>query len=151
MRTIDRTIVHAPLERVFRIAAGVERWPEFLPHYRRVEILERDSAGCVVDMAAWQPFGVFRYPTRWVSRMEIDDRRHTVRYRHVRGITRGMDVEWTLRAAPRGVEIMIVHEWAGPSWPLIGAAAADWVIGPVFIHGIATRTLAGVKRRAEGS
>src|SRR5437667_4289208 len=107
VRTIDRTIVHAPLERVFRIAAGVERWPEFLPHYRRVEILERDSAGCLVDMAAWRPFGVFRYPTRWVSRMEIDDRRHTVRYRHVRGITRGMDVEWTLRSGPRGVEIMI--------------------------------------------
>jgi hypothetical protein len=26
--------------------------------------------------------------------------------------------------------------------------AAEWVIGPVFIHGIASRTLAGVARAA---
>jgi hypothetical protein len=47
------------------------------------------------------------------------------------------------------VEVRIVHHWRGPGWPLIGALAADLVIGPVFIHGIASRTLAGVKRRAE--
>ena len=47
------------------------------------------------------------------------------------------------------VEIVIVHEWNGPAWPLIGHLAADLIIGPVFIHGIASRTLAGVKRRAE--
>src|SRR5881296_2369956 len=37
----------------------------------------------------------------------------------------------------------------GPAWPLVGAAAARLVIGPVFIHGIASRTLAGIKREAE--
>ena len=43
----------------------------------------------------------------------------------------------------------IVHEWTGPRWPLIGSAAAEWVIGPVFIHGIASRTLAGIRRAVE--
>ena len=43
----------------------------------------------------------------------------------------------------------IVHEWDGPRWPLIGRAAAAWVIGPVFIHGIASRTLAGIRREVE--
>ena len=43
----------------------------------------------------------------------------------------------------------IVHEWTGPRWPLIGSAAAAWVIGPVFIHGIASRTLAGIRRAVE--
>ena len=43
-----------------------------------------------------------------------------------------------------------MHEWSGPPWPLIRRPAADWVIGPVFVHGIASRTLAGLKaRRAE--
>jgi len=32
---------------------------------------------------------------------------------------------------------------------VIGSAAAALVIGPVFVHGIATRTLAGIKRFAE--
>lgn len=150
MRTTDRISVRAPVERVFQIAADVERWPDFLAHYRWVRILERDAGGCLVEMAAWRPFGLFRYPTRWVSRMELDSARHAVRYRHVRGITRGMDVEWILEPGAGGVEIMIVHQWDGPRWPVVGRLAASLVIGPVFIHGIASRTLAGVKRRAEG-
>jgi len=39
--------------------------------------------------------------------------------------------------------------WDGPDWPLIGPAAALGVIGPVFVHGIASRTLAGLARAAE--
>jgi len=73
------------------------------------------------------------------------------RYRHIEGITRGMEVEWRLHAREGNVEIVIVHEWNGPAWPMIGPLAADLIIGPVFIHGIASRTLAGVKRRAEAA
>jgi hypothetical protein len=83
--------------------------------------------------------------------MAVDGGKHLVRYRHVEGITRGMDVEWSLHHQGKDVEVIIMHEWRGPAWPLIGALAADLVIGPVFIHGIASRTLAGVKRFAEGA
>ena len=156
MRTVDAVTVRADLARVFALAADVERWPTFLPHYRWVRVLQRNgdaaAAGtgtaCTVEMAAWRPFGPLRYPTWWVSEMRIDPP-HAVRYRHVRGITSGMDVEWRLAPEGNGVRVRIVHEWAGPSWPVIGGVAAEWVIGPVFVHGIATRTLAGVKRRAE--
>jgi coenzyme Q-binding protein COQ10 len=47
------------------------------------------------------------------------------------------------------VDVEIVHTWDGPRWPLIGRLAANLVIGPVFIHGIASRTLAGIKQAAE--
>src|SRR5436190_6875603 len=151
MRTVDRIEVNAPVEKVFEVAADVERWPDFLGHYRWVRVKGRDPSGCTVEMAAWRPFGLLRYPTRWVSRMEIDRAGHRVRYRHIEGITRGMDVEWSLRNQGKAVEVTIVHEWNGPAWPLIGALAANLVIGPVFIHGIASRTLAGVKRRAEAA
>src|SRR2546427_8617624 len=50
-----------------------------------------------------------------------------------------------------GAEVTIMHDWAGPAWPLVGALAADLVIGPIFIHGIAARTLAGIKRAVERS
>lgn len=149
MRTVDRITIAAPLERVFAAAAGVERWPEFLPHYRWVRMLERRPGGGVVEMAAWRPFGPVKYPTWWVSEMVADPTSRTVRYRHIRGITAGMDVEWRLEETGEGVQVTIVHEWDGPRWPLIGRLAADLVIGPVFIHAIASRTLAGVKRRAE--
>jgi ribosome-associated toxin RatA of RatAB toxin-antitoxin module len=148
MRTVDRIRVHAPFDHVFAAAAAVERWPAILPHYRWVRRLE----GNLVEMAAWRPFGVLRYPTWWVSEMTVDAAAGQIRYRHVRGITRGMDVVWRLTRSDAGVEAEIVHTWHGPDWPWrwIGRLAADLVIGPVFIHGIASRTLAGIKRAVEG-
>lgn len=150
MRTVDRAWVQGPLERVFAVAADVERWPSFLPHYRWVRVLERGTDRSLVEMAAWRPFGPLRYPTWWVSEMRVVPAR-AVRYQHVQGITRGMDVEWQFTQEAKGVGVTIVHQWAGPEWPVIGGAAADWVIGPVFIQGIARRTLAGVKARVEAA
>jgi len=154
MRTVDRIAINAPVARVFQAAAAVERWPDILPHYRWVRFVERDARGLggLVEMAAWRPFGPVRYPAWWMSQMTVDPVAHEVRYRHVRGITRGMDVVWRLE--PDGpdegrVNVTIVHQWSGPAWPLVGWFAADFVIGPVFVHGIASRTLAGIKRFAE--
>jgi uncharacterized membrane protein len=151
MRTVDCIRIAAPLARVYRLAADVERWPDILGHYRWVRMLERRPGLAVVEMAAWRPFGPLRYPTWWVSEMRSDAAARTIRYRHIRGITRGMDVEWTIAGRDGAAEVEIVHAWSGPAWPLIRRPAAEWVIGPVFIHGIASRTLAGVKRAAEAA
>ena len=154
MRTVDRIRVHAPYARVFAAASSVAHWPSILPHYRWVRLLDDG----LVEMAAWRPFGggVIKYPTWWVSAMTVDRPAGEIRYRHIRGITRGMEVVWRLvevgggREEPgRGVDVEIVHTWSGPRWPLVGRLAADLVIGPVFIHGIASRTLAGIKQFAE--
>jgi ribosome-associated toxin RatA of RatAB toxin-antitoxin module len=149
MRTVDRTRMRAPVERVLAAAVDVERWPALLPHYRRVRMLERRTDGGLVEMAAWRPFGPLNYPTWWVSEMRVDRAARAVHYRHVRGITAGMDVVWRLEPAGDDTEVTIVHDWAGPPWPVVGGAAAAWVIGPVFIHGIASRTLAGIRRAVE--
>jgi uncharacterized membrane protein len=150
MRTVDRILVHAPFTRVFAVASSVSRWPAILPHYRWVRFLDDG----LVEMAAWRPFGAINFPTRWVSEMTIDRPVGEIRYRHVRGVTTGMDVVWRLVEDSGGkdvVDVKIVHTWDGPRWPLIGRLAANLVIGPVFIHGIASRTLAGIKRAAEGA
>ena len=81
--------------------------------------------------------------------MRIDPAKREVHYRHIRGVTRGMSVVWQVKPTERGTHINLVHEWDGPSWPLIGRPAARAVILPVFVHGIAIRTLAGVSREAE--
>lgn len=152
MRTVDRIRVHAPFAEVFAAASTVVRWPTLLPHYRWVRVLD----GGLVEMAAWRPFGGFlKYPTWWVSEMTVNQAAGEIRYRHVRGITRGMQVVWRLvevgDGCEGGVEVEIVHTWRGPTWPIIGRLAANLVIGPVFIHGIASRTLAGIKRAVEQS
>jgi uncharacterized membrane protein len=149
MRTVDRVRVRAPVESVFLAATDVERWPQILSHYRWVKKLEGNGAGTLVEMAAWRPFGPLRYPTWWVSEMWIDQAAPAIHYRHVQGITTGMDVVWQMVPAGQGTDVTIVHQWGGPRWPLIGGTAANWVIGPVFVHGIASRTLAGIKRYVE--
>jgi ribosome-associated toxin RatA of RatAB toxin-antitoxin module len=149
MIQVDRRVMRAPLDRVFACAADVERWPEWLGHYRWVRFLERRGDAGVVEMAAWRPFGPLRYPTWWVSEMQVDRHTPVVRYRHIRGITRGMDVEWAFAPAGPDVAVTITHVWSGPSWPLAGPPAANLVIGPLFIHAIAQRTLEGIARVAE--
>src|SRR3989441_13226065 len=134
MLTVDRISIRAPAERVFQVAADIERWPRILAHYRWVRFLERDATGGggggVVEMAAWRPFGPVRYPTWWVSEMTVDRPAGEIRYRHVRGITSGMEVVWRIASGADGAKVTVVHRWDGPAWPLVGAAAARLVIGP---------------------
>jgi uncharacterized membrane protein len=150
MHTVDQVTIQAPVERVFRAAVDVERWPSLLRHYRWVKMVDRQNDGGLVEMAAWRPFGVLNYPTWWVSEMRVDQSALAVHYRHVRGITTGMRVLWQLHPSKAGTQVTVVHDWSGPPWPL-GSAVARWIIGPVFVHGIASRTLAGIARHVEGT
>ncbi|HEX4561303.1 MAG TPA: SRPBCC family protein [Gemmatimonadales bacterium] len=149
MLTVDRIAICGEPDRVFAIAADVEAWPRMLAHYRWVRILERRASGALVEMAAWRPFGPLRWPTWWVSEMTVHPEVREIRYRHVRGLTSGMDVVWRMSPGSAGVAIDLEHRWTGPRWPVIGAFAASTVIGPVFVHGIASRTLAGLKAYVE--
>jgi hypothetical protein len=156
MTTVDEQVVRAPVDTIFRIAADVERWPSHLGHYRYVRMHERDAlGGGIVEMSANRPFGPVNWPTWWLSEMEIrPPGRATppvIRFRHVRGITSGMDVEWSFVPVAAGTRVRILHVWNGPRWPVIRRVAATMVIGPIFIHGIASRTLAGLAHAAESS
>lgn len=152
MHTHNEVLVRAPLGACLAAAADVERWPEILPHYRDVRFQRKDAPGVGrVEMAAVRHFGPLPYPVWWVSEMRTDPERAAVFYRHVEGITRGMDVAWKLEAAEEGTRIVVLHDWAGPDWPLVGSLAARRVIGPRFIHAVAGRTLEGIRRHVEGS
>ena len=109
--------------------------------------------GGVVEMAAVRPFGPLRWPVWWESEMWIDAARAARSAIATCGASRrGMDVVWSM--APRGpeeTEVTIVHTWTGPDWPVIRVPAAEWVIGPVFVHGIASRTLAGLASAVEAA
>ena len=149
MTTVDEEVVRAPVRRIFEIAREVEHWPAYLSHYRYVRFRHRTpDGGGLVEMAANRPFGPIDWPTWWLSEMAVNSDVPWVRFRHVGGITTGMDVEWSFSAVAEGTLVRIVHVWNGPPWPVIGEFAATNVIGPVFVHGIATRTLSGLARTA---
>lgn len=156
MTTVNERLVLAPLPRIFALASDVERWPALLPHYRYVRYVDRHAdGGGVVDMSAYRPFGIVQWPTWWRSSMHVHrpagTATPTVRFTHIGGVTRGMEVEWSFMDTGAGIHVRIVHVWDGPTIPVIGAVAAMLVIGPVFVHGIASRTLEGLAAAAERS
>jgi len=136
--------IDAPLERIFPLAAEVERWPERLPHYRYVRRLPTSDGERRFAMGARRG----PMPVRWeaIQRQFPDERR--IEFTHTGGVTRGMDVAWRFVPVNGGWDVSIEHE-LNLGWPLIGGWAARHVIGPQFIEAIARRTLRRVKALAE--
>lgn len=146
--TVTRTSVDiaAPAEVVYRLGADTPRWPEILPHYRSVDVLARDGVRRVVAMRAWRDV----FPLSWVAEQLDDPARPHIAFRHLRGWTRGMDVEWIFEPIPGGTRVTIEHRLAF-RFPF----AAEWLgrhlVSGYFIHGVATRTLACIKQLAEAA
>jgi hypothetical protein len=131
---------------VLRLASRVENWPRILAHYRRVYVLADRPEGRIVEMSAWRdPFPV---PVRWRAIQRVDGAASRVLYRHIGGVTRGMEVEWSIVQAGQAVNVTIVHRFA-PPWPWPGPWIARRIVCGFFVHVIADRTLAGIKLAAE--
>jgi hypothetical protein len=155
MQTLDRRLVHAPVRTIFDIARRVEHWPAYLSHYRfvrfreRFDIVDGTPSRGIVEMSANRPFGPIGWPTWWLSEMVVDFQTPSIRFFHIGGVTKGMDVEWLFTPAGDNTEVELLHVWSGPRIPVLGIFAATTVIGPVFVHGIASRTLEGLAQIAE--
>ena len=136
--------MHAPVDRIFALAADVERWPQRLPHYRYVRRLPDPAGERRFAMGARRGL----IPVRWeaIQRPRPSDR--VIEFEHTGGVTRGMHVAWRLSEQREGVEVSIEHQLS-LRWPVIGELVASWVIGPQFVEAIARRTLRRVKQLAE--
>lgn len=144
MMTLDEHLMHAPPEICFRIAADVERWPEILPHYRWVRVLRDDGHERLVEMAARRD----AIPVSWRAVQVREPAIPRIRFRHVGGVTKGMEVAWLFEPGPDGLTVRIVHEF-DPPWPVVGGLVADRIIGPLFVANIAGKTLRRIKELAE--
>lgn len=145
MRSELRIRIEAPYDRVFDLAADVERWPQRLPHYRYVRRLPGPPTERRFAMGARRG----PIPVRWeaVQRPLRDERR--IEFEHTGGLTRGMWVAWRFDDLPDGALDVGIEHRLTLAWPLIGELAARHVFGPQFIEAIAGRTLRRVKQLAE--
>lgn len=146
MRTENVVEMHGELDHIVALASDVERWPEILPHYRWVTLLEGGGDRKVVEMAARRG----RFPVKWRAVQEIERGGGTpiIRYHHIGGVTKGMDVAWTFDVRNDSVGVKIDHDFS-PPWPLVGGPIANGVIGPHFVEAIAGQTLATIKAIVE--
>jgi ribosome-associated toxin RatA of RatAB toxin-antitoxin module len=78
MHQSNSTIINAPEASIFEVAADLERWPTFLPHYRYIRYFEKGSVRNIVKMAAKR--GVI--PVSWISEQIIDREKREVWFTH---------------------------------------------------------------------
>lgn len=142
MRTANTVMMHGELDHIVDLAVATERWPEILPHYRWVTVLEGGGDHKAVEMAAWRG----RFPLKWRAQQDVERDGPTpiIRFHHIGGVTKGMDVAWLFTPGPDGVAVTIDHDFA-PPWPIVGGLVADRIIGPHFIEAVAGRTLQTIK------
>jgi ribosome-associated toxin RatA of RatAB toxin-antitoxin module len=149
MDTCISRLVHADAAIVFQLAAAVEDWPRILPHYRWVRVLFAHPDGRrTVHMAARRDvlpgLGI---PLEWTSIVSFDEQQHRIEFEHVRGITRGMRVAWTIEPAEAALMVQIRHVFE-PRWP-VPDALLNLVVGEYFVNGVARRTLRCIGDLAE--
>lgn len=145
MRSTLHVLMDAPYERIFALAADVERWPEILPHYRYVRAVRDPNGERRFAMGARRG----PIPVTWEAIQRPDRDARTIEFVHTGGVTRGMWVAWRFEPRRGAVDVSIEHRLT-LRWPLIGDVVARRIIGPQFIEAIAGRTLRRIKILAEG-
>ena len=144
MRSELNVPMRAPLQRIFDLAADVERWPERLPHYRYVRRLPGADGERRFAMGARRG----PIPVRWEAIQTPLPAERRIEFVHTGGVTRGMWVAWRFEERGEEVAVSIEHR-LDLGWPLVGGLA-ERVIGTQFVEAIAGRTLRRVRELAEG-
>ncbi|HET6380719.1 MAG TPA: SRPBCC family protein [candidate division Zixibacteria bacterium] len=150
MHSVTRIRIRAPYERIFGLAAEVERWPQLLPHYRYVRPVPDPHGERRFAMGARRG----RIPVSWEAVQRPLPEQRRIEFVHTGGVTRGMRVAWVFEpdgaaAGSSDVWNVAIHHDLELRWPLIGDLVARHVIGPQFIEAVAGRTLRRVKALAE--
>ena len=146
MRTSISIDMAAPAELVFRLAHDPLRWPFLLPHYVSARAVSRSGKYLVCEFVARRPLVPvlgLGFPVAWRSRTWTEPDRRRLRFRHVGGATRGMDVTWHIEPVSPGCRVTIEHDFQ----PRVGAWAS--FVDRAFTKPIARRTLRGFKALAE--
>lgn len=129
---------------IYQLAADIQDWPTLLPHYRYMRILEQSETHKVAD------FGASRdgFPVAWRARQVLFPEERRITFLHVGGITKGMWVEWRLEQCANSVRVTIDHQLTYPV-PLFGPLFARYIVGGLFVHNIANKTLQCIKAKVE--
>ena len=146
MRSSASIWIQAPPGDVFELVSDLSRWEERLPHYRYVRILNRNAGATRAAMSARR--GIV--PVFWEAIQTNDANARTIRFHHVRGVTRGMDVVWSFLPERGGTRAQVDHELAF-GVPVIGEWLAHRVIAREFIEPIVAKTLSRFRQLAEAS
>ncbi len=142
--TVNTIAIEAPARLIYELASATELWSNLLPHYRFVHILSGNSIERTVEMGARR--GIV--PVRWVAVQRNDVLTPSIRFRHIRGWTAGMEAVWQFQERNGETTVSISHA-LDFAFPVASRVIEKYVVADYFIDDIATRTLTTFKRLAE--
>ena len=157
MRSTIAIDVAAPPDVVFRLARDITRWPDLLPHYVSVTVVDRGGDRPIAQMIARRPLlpllGV-AIPVVWRARTWAEPGDRRLRFQHVAGATSGMDVTWRIEPTAHGCHVSIEHDFRRRvGLPIVGPMLGDEgfprLVDRWFTRPIAGRTLATFRTLAE--
>ena len=143
MHTENSIEIRGDVKRIFQIAAQVDKWPDILPHYRWIRVLQRRKRRTTVEMAARHA----RIPVSWTAVQEVFPYER-ITYKHIKGFTTGMDVTWSFKPVQERVQVVITHDFS-LAWPVVGRVVSKYVVGALFVKPIASRTLHHIRLTVE--
>lgn len=149
MQSHNRIQISSPWKSLFTMAATIARWPDILPHYRWVKILDAKDSEVKAEMAA-RHRGI---PLWWRALQRIQESERRILFTHTGGITRGMEVQWTFDEVGESclgpTWLVQIHHQFNPAWPAPGRWFANRIIGEQFVKQVADKTLRRMKELLE--
>jgi ribosome-associated toxin RatA of RatAB toxin-antitoxin module len=97
MKVTTKVHILGPLERVFSLAEDVMRWPEIMPHYKSVKLLDEYGNKKVLEMVAYveTSSGKRVLPIKWTAIQESIPEERALSFWLIKGPLKDMEVEWT--------------------------------------------------------
>ncbi|PZG18735.1 SRPBCC family protein [Nonomuraea aridisoli] len=124
-RTDNAIVIDAPMDVVWDMTNDIESWPELFTEYSRAEVIERSGDTLRIRLTMHpDPDGTV---WSWVSDRTPDPETRTVRSHRVEtGPFAYMNLEWTYREVPGGVELRWRQEFEmKPQAPVDEAAMEE--------------------------
>jgi ribosome-associated toxin RatA of RatAB toxin-antitoxin module len=96
--------IKAKMERVFSVVSDFEAWPQFVPMYKEVKVVERKDSKMVIERKG----DVGGREVFWRSEVELIPP-DLIRSRQVIGPIPDMEIEWRFEEVEEGTEVRVLH------------------------------------------
>ena len=123
------------------MSSDFEAWPQFIPTYKEVKVIERKGNKMVIERKG----SVGGRDVLWKSEAELFPSER-IRSKQVIGPIPDMEIEWLFEDVEEGTRIRLIHNFLYKKPPLIG-----WIIGRLIVKrivsGMAQKTLEAIKKK----
>ncbi|MFH0775444.1 MAG: SRPBCC family protein [bacterium] len=142
MIKVENTIyIKAKRDMVFSVVSDFEAWPQFIPTYKEVKVIERKGNKMVIERKG----SVGGREVLWKSEAELFPP-DLIKSRQIVGPIPDMEIEWLFEDLGEETRIRLIHSFHYKKPPLIG-----WVIGRLIVKRVvsamAQKTLEAIKKR----